>query len=163
MTDAPQQPAPAAPEQPQAPPPQQPLTPPGAGPAKPDYTMAWLPHLLMVLTGWLGPLIIWLVKKDEDKLAAFHGKQALCWALGVNIVVIGVAVFGMILIAITRGALRFALPCLVGLVYLGNLAYGIYAIIQTSKGEPFKYFFVADQFCAKEFAEAHPAQPPAGQ
>ena len=162
MTDAPQQPAPAAPEQPQAPPPQQPLTPPGVGPAKPDYTFGWLAHLLSLFTGFIGPLVIWLVKKDEDKYAAFHAKQSLCWVVTVTVVMICVYVFTFLL-AMAAGPLAFLTMCVVWLAGLGNLAYVIFAIVKTAKGEPFKYFFVADKFCAKEFAEAYPAQPPAGQ
>ena len=154
MTDAPQQPPPAAPPQPQPAGP-----PPGA---KPDYTMGWLAHLLMLLTGFVGPLIIWLVKKDDDKYAAYHGKQALCWSVAATIVCIaGFIAIGLItLVTAGIGALLF--PCFIIIVWAGYLGYGIYAIIQTSKGLPFKYILVADKLCAKEFAEAYPDQA-AGQ
>jgi hypothetical protein len=153
----------SAPQQPSAPPPAAP--PPGAGPAKPDYTMAWLAHLLLLFTCFIGPLIIWLAKKDQDKYAAFHGKQALFWWIAVAVVAIVLSivagVVGFVLGAV-GGPLVFLSVCLwwlIGLVIgLGNLAYVIYAIVQTSQGKPFKYFFVADQFCKKEFAEAYPGQ-----
>jgi len=137
MTDAPQQPpAPAAP-QPQP-----------AGPApgaKPDYTMAWLCHLLMVLTWWLGPLIIWLVKKDEDKLVAFHGKQTL---------ILGVAC--------TVASMVLWILCLGWIIWILLVVYGIIGTVATAQGKPFKYLLVADKFCAAEFAAAYPDQA-AGQ
>ena len=156
MTDAPQQPpAPAEPQpQPAAPPPA----------ATQDYTMGWLAHLLAIFTWFIGPLIIWLVKKDDDKYAAYHGKQALCWVVALTIVMIVLWVLSILLV-FAAGPIAFVTMCAMQLVGLGNLAYVIYAIVQTAKGKPFKYFFVADKFCAKEFAEAYPGQaagaPPA--
>ena len=169
MTDVPQQPEvpPAQQPPPQQPPAQPPSAPP---PAKQDFTMGWLAHLLLLFTGFVGPLIIWLVKKDDDKYAAYHGKQAFCWALAVMAVLIGLYII-MVLLAIVAGPLAFVGMCLVWIAALGNLVYVIFGIIGASKGKPFKYFFVADKFCAKEFAEAYPdvpsaqqqTQPPAGQ
>ncbi len=150
MTDESKPPEVSPVPQPQAPP-----------PAKRDYTMGWLAHLLMIFTGFIGPLIIWLVKKDEDKYAAYHGKQAFCWALAVTVVFIGLYIIAVLFAFVARPLFLLGM-CFVWLVALGNLAYVIYAIIQTSKGKPFKYFFVADKFCAKEFAAAYPDLP-AGQ
>lgn len=154
MTDAPQQPPPPAAPQPQ---------PAGAPPgAKPDYTMGWLAHLLMLLTGFVGPLIIWLVKKDDDKYAAYHGKQALCWSVAAIIVwVAGLIVIGLIAV-VTAGIGALLFPCFAIIVGAGYLVYGIYGLLQAAKGLPFKYYLVADKFCAKEFAEAYPDQA-AGQ
>jgi uncharacterized Tic20 family protein len=145
----------SAPQQPSAPPPAAP--PPGAGPAKTDYTMAWLAHLLLLFTCFIGPLIIWLVKKDQDKYAAFHGKQAFFWWIAVAVVVFCLYILTFV-VALVGGPLAFLPMCLMSVAGLGNLAYVIYAIVQTSQGKPFKYFFVADQFCKREFAEAYPGQ-----
>ena len=155
MTDEPQEPTVPPSEQPPVPQPpsEQPSTPqpPSGQPqAGPDLTMAWLPHLLMVLTWWVGPLVIWLVKKDEDKLANFHGKQAMIWGF----IPTALLFFAMVIAFIP--VLGMLMMCFFPLLYVGNMVYGIIAIMQTSKGEPFKYFFVADQFCAREFAEAYP-------
>ncbi len=122
MTDAPQTPTPPQP--------------PAQPPPKPDLTMAWLPHLLLVLTWWLGPLIIWLIKKDEDKLAAFHGKQATIFGVAAT-----VACFTI---------------CLAPFAWVAVLVYGIIATVNTYQGQPFKYYFIADKFCADEFAAAYP-------
>ena len=34
-------------------------------------------HLLSLLTGFLGPLILWLVKKNESRFIDHHGKEAI--------------------------------------------------------------------------------------
>lgn len=158
MSDA-SQPPPEAPQQPpEQPAPQQPAPAPAA--PKPDLTMAWLPHLLMVVSWWLGPLILWLAKKDDSKLAAFHGKQAMIWGF----VPMGVSIVCFIILFIP--ILNFLSCCLWPLLFLGHLAYGIVALVMTAQGKAFKYIVVADKFCGKEFAEAYPdlagGQPPAG-
>ena len=117
--------------------------------------MAWLAHLLMLFTGFIGPLIIWQVKKDDDKYAAFHGKQAMFWSLAVAVVWVALAIV-MMAFTFLGLPLGLGLPCFLPLLYLGFLAYGIIGIVQTSQGKVFKYFFVADQFCKQEFAEAYP-------
>ena len=46
-------------------------------PSPESRTMAMLAHLLGALTGFLGPLIIWLVKRDTDAFVDDQGKEAL--------------------------------------------------------------------------------------
>ncbi|MGI4790577.1 MAG: DUF4870 domain-containing protein [Janthinobacterium lividum] len=41
-----------------------------------DRTMAMLAYLLGIVTGFVGPLIIWLIKKDQSKFVAYHALQA---------------------------------------------------------------------------------------
>ena len=52
-------------------------------PSKDACTMAMLAHLLSIFTGFLGPLILYLIKKDEDRFIAFHSLQALYWWLAI--------------------------------------------------------------------------------
>ncbi len=42
-----------------------------------DKSMAMLAHLLTLVAGFLGPLIIWLIKKDQSPYVDHHGKEAL--------------------------------------------------------------------------------------
>ncbi|MCK4277429.1 MAG: DUF4870 domain-containing protein [Phycisphaerae bacterium] len=137
---------------PEAPPAAPVPTPP---PPKRDTTFGWVAHLLMLFTWFIGPLVIWLVKKDEDKYAAFHAKQSLCWVVAVSIVMLGIYSIAGLLFLIAPPLIVLG-SCLVPLIGLANLAYVIVAIIYTSQGKVFKYFLVADMFCKKEFAEAYP-------
>ena len=122
---------------------------------KRDTTLAWLAHLLMLFTWFIGPLVIWLVKKDEDKYAAYHGKQAFFWSLGVTVIFFGFWI-STLLVTFVMAPLAFLGACVTPIVGLANMVYVLYAIIETAHGKPFKYFFVSDQFCKKEFAEAYP-------
>lgn len=142
-------------ETPQEPPAAQP--PPAAPPAKRDTTMGWLAHLLLLFTWFIGPLIIWQIKKDEDKYAAFHGKQAMCWSLSVTGLIIAAYILTFLLAF--AGPLAILGICIVWLIAIGNLVYVIFGIIYTAQNKVFKYYFVADKFCSKEFAEAYPDAP----
>ncbi|MDB5331399.1 MAG: hypothetical protein JWP03_2550 [Phycisphaerales bacterium] len=48
----------------------------GPPPSKEDQTLGLLVHLLGIL-GFLGPLIIWLIKKDQSPFIDDQGKEAL--------------------------------------------------------------------------------------
>lgn len=47
-------------------------------PAEDERTMALLAHVLMIVTWWIGPLIIYLLKRDS-RFVSFHALQALFW------------------------------------------------------------------------------------
>src|SRR5215213_6480869 len=64
----------------------------GPEPDKDSKTMAMLAHLLTIFTGFLGPLIIWLMKKDQSPFVDDQGKEALNFQLTLLIgYVIGIA------------------------------------------------------------------------
>ena len=48
----------------------------GPPPTKEEQSMALLAHLLGIL-GFLGPLIVWLIKKDQSPFVDDQGKEAL--------------------------------------------------------------------------------------
>jgi uncharacterized Tic20 family protein len=63
------------------PPPSAPPPPFSVGALTPDETtMAALAHLLQTMTWWIGPLIIFFVKRDS-KFVSFHALQALLWQI----------------------------------------------------------------------------------
>jgi len=86
-------------------------------------------HLLGLFTSFVGPLIIWLIKKDTMSYVDYHGKEALNFQITVAIalVVAGISVFCMI------G------PFLIPVIYLLDLIFCIIASIAASKGEYYKY------------------------
>jgi uncharacterized Tic20 family protein len=67
---------------------------------------------------FIGPLVIWLIKKDESKFVDYHGKEALNFQLNILI-------YSLVLVAISVAT------CGVGLIVTGPLlaALGIYAIV----------------------------------
>jgi len=52
-------------------------TDPGYVPTADEKTMALLSHVLCFVAGFLAPLIIYLVKKDESPYVASHAKESL--------------------------------------------------------------------------------------
>ncbi len=49
-------------------------------PTQDERSMAMLAHVLMIFTGFIGPLIIWLIRK-QSKYVSFHALQALWWQI----------------------------------------------------------------------------------
>jgi uncharacterized Tic20 family protein len=47
-------------------------------PSPDERTFAMLAHILQLFTGFIGPLIIYIVKRDS-RFVAFHALQALLW------------------------------------------------------------------------------------
>jgi len=123
-----QQPPPSGGEG-QAPPPG--AQPPPGGEVPPEArTFGMLCHLLGIFTGFLGPLIIWLIKKDQSKFADYHGKEALNFQLTVLIGWIA----SIILVYV------FCIGTLTGLAVLViDLIFLIKGTLAANKGESYRY------------------------
>lgn len=90
-----------------------------------DKTMAMLSYILGIFTGFLGPLILWLVKKDQSKFVAYHALQAL---LLHAVVVLGYLLSSFLLVVLI-GFLTYPAFFVLGLVY------SLLAGIAANKGE----------------------------
>src|SRR5438270_7176549 len=60
----------------------------GPAPDKDSMTMAMLCHLLAIFTGFLGPLIIWLMKKDTSPFVDDQGKEALNFWITLSVIIV---------------------------------------------------------------------------
>src|SRR5688572_25125240 len=49
----------------------------GIVPTQDERTMSMLIYLLAILTFFIGPLIIWLMKKDQSRFIDHHGKECI--------------------------------------------------------------------------------------
>lgn len=95
-------------------------------PNQDERTMAMLIHLLGLLTGFLGPLILWLVKKDTSRFIDHHGKEAVNFIITTFIISIPMT----LLIFITFGlALIIYIPWII-MIYV----FDIMACINANKG-----------------------------
>lgn len=77
-------------------------------PTSDERTMAILSHVLTLVAGFLAPLIIYLLKKDESAYVAKHAKESLNFQLTVllAIIVLTVTIIGILLLwAVGIGAL----------------------------------------------------------
>jgi uncharacterized Tic20 family protein len=108
---------------------------PSGAPASEDKTMALIAHLLGIITWFIGPLVIWLINKDQSGKAFVidQSKEALNFQITVTIAF----VISFILTIISLGLLFF-LPTLVG---IANLVFCIIGGIKANNGEAYRYPF----------------------
>jgi uncharacterized Tic20 family protein len=103
----------------------------GPEPDKDARTMAMLCHLLAIFTGFLGPLIIWLIKKDQSPFVDDQGKEALNFQLTMLIGWIAGALTTCIFIGF------IILPA----VIIVNLIFCIMATMKANQGIAYRYPF----------------------
>jgi uncharacterized Tic20 family protein len=95
---------------------------------------AMLAHLLAIFTSFVGPLVIWLVKKDEHPFVDEQGKEALNFQITLAIVWVASWVVPVILTF-----LACVLPFLIAAVWVVNLIFCIMGCVAANKGEHYRY------------------------
>jgi len=96
-----------------------------------ERNLALLMHLLALFTGFVGPLIVWLVKKDDSTYLDQHGKEALNFQISALIYFL----VGMVITVVTCGVGFFLLLALVVLMWVAC----ILAAMQGHRGDPCSY------------------------
>jgi hypothetical protein len=91
--------------------------------------MAMLCHLLAIFTGFIAPLIIWLIKKDEDEFVNDQGKESLNWQI---LMLIGY------IIGVITSPICIGVPILIAVPIL-SLIFCIIASIKANSGEKYRY------------------------
>lgn len=103
----------------------------GPPPDKDARTMGMLCHLLGIFTGFIGPLIIWLIKKDTMPFVEDQGKEALNFQITI------------FLALIAAGISHVVLFCFGSILTLGvlvvNLIFCIMATIKANDGIAYRY------------------------
>ena len=102
-------------------------------------TMAMLAHLLGAFFGILGPLIIWLIKKDEHRFIDQEGKESLNFQILVLIGYIASSILYVVIYIATCGIGFFL--CLPLIVYVYQIVVSIIGATTANKGEPYRYQF----------------------
>ena len=92
-------------------------------------TFAMLAHLLAIFTSFVGPLVIWLVKKDEHPFVDEQGKEALNFQITIAIAYVAASLLSFLCIG-------FLLFPAVGVV---DLIFCIMACVAANKGEHYRY------------------------
>lgn len=100
-------------------------------PSKEACTMAMLAHLLGLFSSFVGPLIIWLLKKDESPFVDEQAKEALNFQITLMIGFFISAILTYFCIGILT---FFAL-------YVIDVIFSIMATVAANKGESYKYPF----------------------
>ncbi|ENH97240.1 hypothetical protein J416_06632 [Gracilibacillus halophilus YIM-C55.5] len=96
--------------------------------AKDEGLLAMLIYLTSFFTTVIGPLLIWLIKREESELVDFHGKEYLNFAISIAIYSIVSAVFMLVIIG-------FFLIFVVGLL---ALIFTIIAAVKAYQGEKYR-------------------------
>jgi uncharacterized Tic20 family protein len=98
--------------------------------------LAHLSGLIATMLGglsFLGPLIIWLIKKDQSAFVGDQAKEALNFQIAVTIaMVVSVA------IAFATCGIGVVLP---PIVWVGSLVFAIVAALEANKGIAYRYPF----------------------
>ena len=97
-------------------------------PTSDEKTMAILAHVLTLAVGFIAPLVIYLLKKDESTYVTAHAKESLNFQITIFIAVI-------LLIVTIVGALLLWIVGILALVLI------IVATIKASEGKLYKYPF----------------------
>ncbi len=97
--------------------------------SKDARTWAMLCHLLAIFTGFIAPLIIWLIKKDEDPFINSQGKESLNFQITVAIAMV------------VSWLLCFACVgfFLVPAVAIVDIVFCILATIKSNSGQDYRY------------------------
>ncbi|MGW4638690.1 DUF4870 domain-containing protein [Sphaerisporangium sp. NPDC004334] len=103
----------------------------GPRPGSDDTTLAMLAHLLGLLTSFLGPLILYLVKKDESPYVRDQAAEALNFQITLFIAYAVSAVLVLVIIGIL----------LMIVVGIGSLILMIMAAVAANRGENYRYPF----------------------
>ncbi|MEO6639332.1 MAG: DUF4870 domain-containing protein [Ginsengibacter sp.] len=95
-------------------------------PTNDEKTMAILSHILTVVAGFVAPLIIYFIKKDESDFVREHARESLNFQITVFIIIIAcvITVIGILLL------------WLVGIV---TLILVIMATVKASDGKLYRY------------------------
>lgn len=98
-------------------------------PTKDERNLAMLAHLLGIFTGFVGALVLWLVKKDESGFVAEEAKEALNFQITLAIALMASILLKMVLI----GFLIFPL------LFVANFIFCLLAALSAAKGKPYRY------------------------
>jgi len=104
-------------------------TTPAFTPTSDEKTMAILSHILTLVSSFLAPLIIYLIKKDDSPYAAEHAKESLNFQITMAILFIVSCILIFILIGIL----------LIWLLSIANLVLVIIATVKASENKMYRY------------------------
>lgn len=103
----------------------------GAAPSKDETNMATLIYILCIFTGFIGPLIVWLLKKENSSFVDDQGKEVLNWCITVVLAYIACVILMFVIIGI------FLMP----IVGLCHLIFTIIGAVKANKGIAYRYPF----------------------
>jgi uncharacterized protein len=96
-----------------------------------ERNLGMLAHLLGIFSSFVGALVLWLVRRDENGFVAEEAREALNFQITIAIAMLASIALKLLLIGFL----------LVPLVLLVNFVFCILAALSASKGIPYRYPF----------------------
>jgi uncharacterized Tic20 family protein len=100
-------------------------------PGSEERTIAMLSHILTLVAGFIPPLVIYLIKKDESKYIAEHAKESLNFQITLFIAF----VISALLIVLVIGLFLFWLLGILDLIWV------IVATVRAAENKIYRYPF----------------------
>ena len=97
-----------------------------------------LAGLIIPFGNIVGPLVVWLIKKDEMPIVNEYGKESLNFQISMSIYMCALGIVAAILAFVMVGFILFPL---IGVVGLADLVLVIIASMQANKGIAYRYPF----------------------
>ena len=124
--------------------PGRPPPPPGRGLSSETRNWALAAHLSAFLGAWIalafvGPLVVWLLKREEHPYIAHHAREALNFNLSVLLYGVVLAILAIPIGVLTLGLGLLPVILLFGALALGWLVLTIIAAVAASNGEAYRY------------------------
>lgn len=113
--------------------------------AERNWAMACHLSALLIVTGIplaniLGPVIVWLFRKDQYQLVDEHGKESLNFQISMSIyVLIGLMLSVILLASVLLSPLGLLLLFLLGALLIIDVVLVIIAAVNTSNGQHYRY------------------------
>lgn len=127
----------APPPSPAPPPPPRQPTSAMTGVASPDErSMATLAHVLGIFASFLGPLVIYLVRRDDSPFVRAHAAEALNFSISMAIYAIVLGVAGALLLIVVVGVVFLLLLPVLG---IAAVVLHIVAAMAANRGEAYRY------------------------
>lgn len=108
-----------------------PPPPPSGTPSKEECNMAMLIYILSIFTGWVGPLIIWLIKKDASPFVNDQGKEVLNFQITFFVAYIVCALLMFVVIGCV----------LLPILMIAAIVFSIMGALAASKGTAYRFPF----------------------
>lgn len=87
------------------------------------------------IASWVGPLIIWLIRREEDPFVAEHAREGLNFNITMGILMLGAILLGIVTLGI---GLLIIVPAALVIAVLW-FVWTIQAALAASRGEPYRY------------------------
>lgn len=110
-------------------------------PTQDEKTLGMVVHLLAIVTGFVGVVILWILKKDDSKFIDYHARESLNFMISISIYGLALSAATIVIGFLTFGIGAVLLMPLVFVLVIGSLVLEIMACMAANRGEYHRYPF----------------------